>query len=64
MTWWAEQAEREAERERQKKLREKCARQLVDRQLKEYCSVLVGASVPCAETLSDRAVQMQHLNAA
>ncbi len=62
--WWAEQADREAEREKQKKLREKYARQLINRQLKDYWSVLVGASVPCAETLLDRAVQMHYLDAA
>ncbi len=62
--WWVEQAQRDAERERQNTVRAKRARQLVDRQLKEYCSVLVGASVPCAEPLLDRAVQMHDLRAA
>ncbi len=62
--WWVEQAEREAERERQKKLREKRARQMIDCQLKDYCTALVGESVPCAETLLDRAVQMHYLDAA
>ncbi len=62
--WWVEQAEKDAERERQKKVREKRAHQLIDRQLKDYWSVLVGASVPCAETLLDRAVQMHYLDAA
>ncbi len=64
MTWWAEQAERDAELEKNKKYRAKRARQIADRQLKDYCSVLVGASVPCAEILLDRAVQMDDLKAA
>ncbi len=55
--WWVEQAERGAERERQKKLRQKRARRIVDRQLKDYCTALVGESVPCAETLLDRATE-------
>ncbi len=55
--WWVEQAERGTERERQKKLREKCARRAVDRRLKDYCTALVGESVPCAETLLDRAAE-------
>ncbi len=62
--WWVEQAEREAERERNRRYREKRARQLVDRQLKNYCTTLVGESVPCAESLLDRAVQMRDLKAA
>ncbi len=64
MVWWVEQAERDAEREQQKKVRAKRARLIIDRQLKEYCTALVGESVPCAETLLDRAVQMQNLKAA
>ncbi len=55
--WWVEKAERDAERERQKKLREKCARRIVDRRLKDYCTALVGESVPCAETLLDRVAE-------
>ncbi len=55
--WWVEQAERDTERERQKKLRQKCARRIVARQLKDYCTALVGESVPCAETLLDRAAE-------
>ncbi len=62
--WWVEQAEREAERERQKKFREKCARQIMIPSSKGYCSVLFGAFVPCAETLLDRAVQTHDLDAA
>ncbi len=53
--WWVE-AERDAERKRQKKLRQKCARRIIDRQLKDYCTAL-GESVPCAETLLDRAAE-------
>ncbi len=55
--WWVEEAEQDLERERQKKLREKRARQLINRQLKDYCDQLAGASVPNAEALLDRAVQ-------
>ncbi len=62
--WWADQAERDAERERNKKYREKRARQVIDRQLKDYCTRLVGESVPCAETLLDRAAQKHELDAA
>ncbi len=62
--WWVEQAEKDAERERQKKLRAKCARQIIDRQLKDYCITLAGASVSRAEALLDRAMQTQHLDAA
>ncbi len=62
--WWVEQAERDAERERNKRYRAKRARQIIDRQLKDYCTTLVGESVPCAEILLDRAMQMQHLRAA
>ncbi len=40
------------------------ARQIVDLQLKDYCTTLVGESVSCAETLLDRAVQMHELKAA
>jgi hypothetical protein len=62
--WWVEQAETDAERERNKRYRQKCARRIVDRQLKQYCGALVGESVPCAEMLLDRAVQMHSLDAA
>ncbi len=55
--WWVEEAEKDLERERQKKLSEKRARQLINRQLKEYCAQLAGASVPNAEALLNRAVQ-------
>ncbi len=62
--WWVEQAEREAERKRNRRSREKRARQIIDRQLYDYCTALVGESVSCAETLLDRAVQMHDLKAA
>jgi DNA-binding protein Fis len=56
--WWVEQDEKDVERERKRKSREKRARQLVDRKLKDYCAQLVGASVSNAEALLNRAVQM------
>jgi hypothetical protein len=62
--WWVEQAERETEQERQKKLRAMYARRIADRRLKDYCTALVGDSVPCAETLLDRAVRMHDLKVA
>ncbi len=62
--WWVEQAEKDAERERNKRYREKRTREIIDRQLKDYCTALVGESVPCAEILLDRAVQMHYLDAA
>jgi hypothetical protein len=62
--WWVEQAEQEAERERNKKYREKRARLIVDRQLRAYCTALVGESVPRAATILDRAVRMHDLRAA
>ncbi len=57
--WWVEQAEKDAERKRNRRNREKRARQL-----KDYCTAIVGESVSCAETLLDRAVQMHDLKAA
>jgi hypothetical protein len=62
--WWVEQAERDAERELQRKARAKRARQIIDRQLNDYCAALAGESVPRAEILLDRAVQMHDLRAA
>ncbi len=55
--WWVEEAEKDLERGRQKKLREKRDRQLINRLLKDYCDQLAGASVLNAEALLNRAVQ-------
>ncbi len=62
--WSVEQAEKDAERERNKKYREKRARRIIDRQLKDYCTALVGESAPQAETLLDRALRKRDLRAA
>ncbi len=62
--WWVEQAEKDNERERNKRYRERCARRIVDRKLKDCCTALIGESVSCVETLLDRAVQMHNLKAA
>jgi hypothetical protein len=59
-----EQAERDHERERNQRYRDKRARQIADRQLKNYCTALVDESVPCAETLLDRALRTHDLKAA
>jgi hypothetical protein len=60
--WWVEQAELDAERERNRRHRHKCARRIVDRQLKQYCSVLADESASCAEMILNRAVQMHDLS--
>jgi hypothetical protein len=60
--WWVERAEKDAERERNKSYREKFARRIVDRQLKDYCTALVSESIPCAETILNRAVQMRQFS--
>jgi hypothetical protein len=60
--WWVEQAERDAERVRNQRYRDKFARRIVDRQLKQYCSVLADESASCAETILIRAVQMHDLS--
>jgi hypothetical protein len=61
--WWVEQAEKDGERERNKRYREMRARRIVDRKLKEYCTALVADCVPCAETLLDRAARIHDLKA-
>ena len=60
--WWVEQAERDAERVRNQRYRDKFARWIVDRQLKQYCSVLADESASCAELILNRAVQMHDLS--
>ncbi len=62
--WWVEEAEKDLECERQKKFREKRDRQLINRQLKDYCDQLAGASVPNAEALLNRAVETYEMEAA
>jgi hypothetical protein len=60
--WWVEQAEKDAEGERQKRVRAKRAHRIVDRRLKDYCTALVSESAACAETILDRAVQMRQFS--
>jgi hypothetical protein len=62
--WWVEEAEKDLERERQKKVREKRGRQTVDRKLTDYCTALISDSIPGAETLLDRAVRVHDLQVA
>jgi hypothetical protein len=55
--WWSEQAQRDAEHERNERYRANRPRRIVDRQLKRYCARLLDESVPNAEMFLNRAVQ-------
>jgi hypothetical protein len=59
--WWLEHAKQER---RNQRYRDKRARRIVDRQLKNYCTALVSDAVPCAETLLHRALRTHDLNVA